>query len=202
MKSRFYSIFLILMTFIVLNGCMEKRPIILVAEQAEAEMVARYIPGAECICTGVGASNVINACSRIPKGSKVVNIGYAGSNCLEVGTVAAVGRSYRLTDGNYQFDDFRNPLVFKAETDGSGDVFPCYTSNSFVTQTDITEAALFDMELNYIVAFPFEMLGSIKIVSDNLSVDAFLNNALRESGVLTSEDVWTKVAEKYISLCR
>lgn len=200
--KRIALIILILMTFIVLNGCMEQRPIILVAEQAEAEMVARYIPEAECICTGVGASNVINACSRIPKGSKVVNIGYAGSNCLEVGTVAAVGRSYRLTDGNYQFDDFRNPLVFKAETDGGGDVFPCYTSNSFVTQTDITEAALFDMELNYIVAFPFEMLGSIKIVSDNLSVDAFLNNALRESGVLTSEDVWAKVAEKYISLCR
>lgn len=192
-------IFLIGNALVALTGCREELPVILVAEQAEAEMVAKYIPEAECICTGVGASNVIKACSGIPKGRKVINIGYAGSNCLEIGTVALVGRSYRLTDGSYQFDDYRNPFEFKVG-DGEGVVYPCYTSNSFVTSTDKTEAALYDMELNYIVAFPFETLGAIKIVSDNLSVDAFLNNAIRESGILSSDEVWRQVARYYEEL--
>ena len=53
------------------------------------------------------------------------------------------------------------------------------------------------MELNYIASFSphLELVGAVKIVSDNLNVDAFLNNAKRESGVLTSDEVWTKVRQ-------
>ena len=41
----------------------------------------------------------------------------------------------------------------------------------------------------------FFIISSVKIVSDNLSVDAFLNNAIRESGVLTSDEVWENVRQ-------
>ena len=39
------------------------------------------------------------------------------------------------------------------------------------------------------------ILAAEEIVSDNLSVDAFLNNAIRESGVLTSDEVWANVRQ-------
>ena len=53
------------------------------------------------------------------------------------------------------------------------------------------------MELNYIASFSphLELVAAVKIVSDNLSVDAFLNNAIRESGVLTSDEVWANVRQ-------
>lgn len=165
--------------------------VILVAEQAEERMVKEFIPEARCIRTGVGASNVIKTCCMLPPGTKVFNIGYAGSNSLTIGTVTQVSETYRLMSSDYVFEDHNNPLRL------SGEGFPCYTSNSFVLSSDKTEPTLFDMELNYMAAFPFEFVGAIKIVSDNLSVDAFQNNAIRESGILTSADVWSKVADLY-----
>lgn len=170
---------------------MMNRIIILVAEEAEAKMVQQFLPEAECVRTGVGASNVIKTCCGIPAGSKVFNIGYAGSNSLPIGTVTAVSGTYRLMSDAYKFVDHNNPLCLGREG------FPCYTSNSFVTESDKVEPTLFDMELNYMAAFPFDFVGAIKIVSDNLSVDAFQNNAIRESGILTSAEVWEKVAELY-----
>ncbi|MCQ2186919.1 MAG: hypothetical protein MJY73_01060 [Bacteroidales bacterium] len=173
---------------------MNNRIIILVAEEAEARMVQKYLPEAECVRTGVGASNVIKTCCGIPAGTKVFNIGYAGSNSLTIGTVTAVSQTFRLMSDAYKFVDHNNPLCL------GGEGFPCYTSNSFVTESDKVEPTLFDMELNYMAAFPLEMVGAIKIVSDNLSVDAFQNNAIRESGILTSAEVWEKVAALYRSI--
>ena len=170
------------------------RIIILVAEEAEARMVQKYMPEVECVRTGVGASNVIKTCCGIPAGTKVFNIGYAGSNSLPIGTVTAVSRTFRLMSDTYRFVDHNNPLCLGVEG------FPCYTSNSFVTETDKEDPTLFDMELNYMAAFPFEFVGAIKIVSDNLSVGAFQNNAIRESGILTSAEVWEKVAVLYRSI--
>lgn len=169
--------------------------VILVAEQAEEKMVRQFIPECRCIRTGVGASNVIKTCFGIPEGTKVFNIGYAGSNNLKIGTVTAVSETRRLMSDAYKFVDHNNPLVL-SENGG----YPCYTSNSFVTESDVVESTLFDMELNYMAAFPFDFVGAIKIVSDNLSVDVFQNNAIRESGILTSPEVWEKVRELFVSL--
>lgn len=168
--------------------------VILVAEEAEERMVRQYLPEAECVRTGVGASNVIRTCCGIPAGTRVFNIGYAGSNSLAIGTVTAVSQTFRLMSDAYRFVDHNNPLCLGREG------FPCYTSNSFVTESDRVEPTLFDMELNYMAAFPFEFAGAIKVVSDNLSVDAFQNNAIRESGILTSAEVWEKVAALYRSI--
>ena len=100
-----------------------------------------------------------------------------------------VSDSYRLKDDGYRFKDYASPLHL------SDTGYPDYTSNSFVTSTDKTEPALFDMELNYIAAFTphIELLAAVKIVSDNLSVDDFVNNAMRESGILAGDEVWNRV---------
>lgn len=44
------------------------------------------------------------------------------------------------------------------------------------------------MELNYIVAFPFNVLGAIKIVSDNLDVDEYA-----ESIHTSTDEIWAQV---------
>ena len=169
----------------------EGRIVILAAEEAEYNKCREIFPGIECIKTGVGAGNVIKACCNLPKGTRIINIGYAGSNNIEIGTVCLVSDSFRYTDGNYKFDDHANPLHLSDEG------LPCYTGNSFFTQSDRTEPTLYDMELNYIASFSphLELVAAVKIVSDNLSVDEFLNNAIRESGVLTSDEVWANVKQ-------
>lgn len=173
-----------------------KNIVILAAEEAEYNKCKELFPEFECVQMGVGAGNVIKTCCSLPEGTRVVNIGYAGSNVLEIGTVALVSETYRLTDGTYQFKDHANPL--QLATGG----YPCFTNNSFVTATDKTGPTLFDMELNYIASFTprLELVASIKIVSDNLSVEAFKNNAIRESGILTSYEVWNQVRQLFDTL--
>lgn len=155
------------------------------------QQVQGDLPELECIRTGVGAGNVIKACCNLPKGTRIINIGYAGSNNIEIGTVSLVSDSYRYTDGTYKFDDHANPLHLSDEG------LPCYTGNSFFTESDKTAPTLYDMELNYIASFSphLELVAAVKIVSDNLSVDAFMNNAIRESGVLASDEVWENVRQ-------
>lgn len=174
----------------------KKKVVILAAEEAEYNMCKKIFPEHEVVLMGVGAGNVIKTCCQLPEGTRVINIGYAGSNKLDIGTVVKVSESYRKVDGKYFFTDHANPL--KLSEDG----YPCYTNNDFVTATDKTEVVLFDMELNYIAAFwpRIELLASIKIVSDNLSVEVFRNNAIRESGILSSLDVWQKVKDIFEEL--
>lgn len=186
---------LLLLTSVIaasLNSCSNgSRIVILAAEEVEYNKCREVFPEIECIRTGVGAGNVIKACCNLPKGTRIINIGYAGSNNIEIGTVSMVSDTFRYTDGNYKFDDHANPLHLSDEG------FPCYTGNSFFAESDRTEPTLYDMELNYIASFSphLELVAAVKIVSDNLSVDDYLNNAKRESGVLTSEDVWAKVKQ-------
>lgn len=175
---------------------MKKNIVILAAEEAEYKKCQEYFPEYECVLMGVGAGNVIKTCAALPEGTNVVNIGYAGSNHTPIGEIKTVSDSYRLVNGNYNFVDHANPLHIADEG------LPCYTNNDFVTETDKAEPVLFDMELNYISAFAprINILASIKIVSDNLDVDVFRNNALRESGILTCDDVWSKVRETFNQL--
>ena len=184
----------IIMAVIVASLCScsnGSRLVILAAEEAEYNRCLELFPEIECIKTGVGAGNVIKACSNLPKGTRIINIGYAGSNNLEIGTVSLVSDTFRYTDGNYKFVDHANPLHL------SGEGLPCYTGNSFFTESDKTESTLYDMELNYIASFSphLELVAAVKIVSDNLSVDEYLNNAKRESGVLISDEVWDNVKQ-------
>lgn len=58
----------------------------------------------------------------------------------------------------------------------------CYSSESFVTSTDIKEECIFDMELHSIaiIADMYDVkLMSLKIVSDNLNLDDYYKNIKR-----------------------
>ena len=134
------------------------------------------------------ASKGVNSLFLLQKRTSITN---AGSNNIVIGTVSLVSDSFRYTDGNYKFDDHANPLHLSDEG------LPCYTGNSFFTESDRTEPTLYDMELNYIASFSprLELFAAVKIVSDNLSVNDYGNNAKRESGVLTSDKVWANVKQ-------
>ena len=55
-------------------------------------------------------------------------------------------------------------------------------------QTDIVEPCAFDMELNYMAAFEMPLVGSIKIVSDNLCLDKY-EHSIRHS----EDETWDEV---------
>lgn len=172
-----------------------KNIIIITAEEGETKLARKFLPEFQVIEAGVGAGNIIKFCHNLPDDAMVANIGYAGSNLLDIGTVCRVSESRRHIPGvKLYFTDHNNPYAMSSKG------YPCYTANSFVTSSELTDPALFDMELNYIAAFPYRTVGAIKIVSDNLSVDVFRNNAIRESGILSSDEVWSKVREEFLKM--
>lgn len=161
--------------------------IVLVATKDELRLAEKHLTGYEIVHTGVGASNIINCCSKLllrPEiaDDKIVNLGFCGSNNIPVGSVVKVSKTYRLMDNVVEFDDYRNGYEL------SSDGVPCYTSNCFVLKTDIEQPCAFDMELNYIAAFPLNLVGAVKIVSDNLCLNKY------EESIRNSEDAtWDEV---------
>ncbi len=166
--------------------------IILVATDQEYDLAKKYLDRYKIIKTGVGASNVIKVCSDLliqfalcHKFEPVINVGFCGSNSLPKGTVTEVYRTFRFIDHTVGFVDYRNGWpISKTGHD-------CFTSNDFVTEDDSEEPVLYDMELNYIAAFPIRLIGSVKIVSDNLCVDEYA-----ESIHTSTEETWGEVRKK------
>lgn len=116
------------------------------------------------IVTGVGFGNVYRALADVPRDTPIVNIGYAGSNTIPKGTVCVIKecRHYHPTveyaEDFYEFNSGK---------------YICYTSDDFVTHTDIKEPVVFDMELYAILSMGFTNVTAIKIVSDNLSLEEY-----------------------------
>ena len=159
--------------------------VILVATKEEFYLVKEIFPRNTIVQLGVGASNVIRTICNMPiekSECQFINIGFAGSNTLPVGTVAEVSKTFRLLDGTVEFED---PLNGQRLSDHG---FPCYTSNNFVTENTAEEPVLYDMELNYIAAFSIDLIGAVKIVSDNLDVCEY-----EKSIDITSQEIWKKV---------
>lgn len=123
----------------------------------------RQFAHGDCIVTGAGALNVINALKDVDKDEPIFNIGYAGSNVIPVGTRVKIG-AVKLYHPNVSIDEPEYVL--------DGDI-PCYTSNDFVLNTEIKEPCVFDMELAYILAMGFKKVTAEKIISDNLSLKEF-----------------------------
>lgn len=161
--------------------------VILVATKEECELAKKHLPGYVILCTGVGASNVIHTLANrhFSNDTHYINVGFAGSNKLPVGTVTMVSESKRLLDGKVEFEDYRNGYFL-----ATGEGYPCYTSNNFVTENTSEYPVVYDMELNYIVAFPIDLIGSVKIVSDNLDVIEY-----QCSIDTSSTETWRKVKE-------
>ncbi|MCI5733000.1 MAG: hypothetical protein MR296_03070 [Tenericutes bacterium] len=114
----------------------------------------------------------------------VINIGMVGSNNLKVGEVVMATKSL-----GYHFDltPFGDPLYhalnspFNLEKIDNIKEATCYTSDGFVLETNIKEDAIFDMELNAIVNFPFKKYYSIKVVSDSLNNKEYNNFNYKEA---------------------
>lgn len=141
---------------------MQKEKILVVATDEEYQKVKDRSPF-KVIQTGIGYGNVIKTLKDLDaKKVKIYNIGYAGSNTLKRGTLVKIKNSYNFHE-NAQFEE--ETYTLNGTTD-------CYTSSDFVLKTNMKEPVVFDMELNAICSFGFEV-ESYKIVSDNLSLEEY-----------------------------
>ena len=107
----------------------------------------------------------------------IINIGYAGSNNLAVGSIVEPSKVIKLDTGECEKVD----NVFDCPT------YPCYTSNDFVTETDIVESCIFEMELFMLTKLKCKSLHAIKIVSDNLN--------LHDCEAYNDDIAWAKVKD-------
>lgn len=137
---------------------------IVIATPDEMSLVPQSHEGEPVLVTGVGAINVIRALQHLDRNTPIRNFGYCGSNNIPVGTTVVVRHSKLY----HPSVDYEEPSYSTAQ----GTV-TCYTSNDFVTHTDIKAPCVFDMELAYIMALGFTNVQSIKVVSDNLSVQQY-----------------------------
>lgn len=137
--------------------------LIVVATEEEYKLAKERFKDHNVIKTGVGGINVIETLKDIKRDEQIVNFGYVGSNTIPVGTELKVGLC-ELYHPNVEYEEKRYNL---------GGTIRCLTSNDFVLKTKIKEPVVFDMELAYICAMGFEKLESIKIVSDNLSIEQY-----------------------------
>lgn len=151
------------------NGC--KRVVICAATEEELSLYAppeQRTPtdAIQYVVTGEGGVNVIKALDPFPRdATMIINVGYAGSNTLPIGSLHLVGKVQQY----HEIAKIDEPVF------DLGGLVPCYTASDFVTQTTITEPCLFDMELAYIAAMGFKHITSFKKVSDNLNYDEFKN---------------------------
>lgn len=148
--------------------------VIVIAEKEEIELVKElgyeFYP---VIITGVGGANVVRELRCFPQDTEILNIGYAGSNTLPVGTKVVVNCCHTYSE-IAKFYEKTN--IFTTTSFAENFVrCPCYTSTDFVTHTNKEEPCVFDMELAFICAL-FSNVSSIKVVSDNLSIDKYREN--------------------------
>ena len=138
---------------------MKVRKIAVIATEAERRLIPVEERNRDVIVTGVGGTNAILALRDIPREADILNVGYAGSLHLPIGTRVMVGR-VRLYHPNAAFAERTFEL-------GSGSAL-CLTAGDFVEGGNIEKDAVVDMELAYIAALGFAHLNAIKVVSDNL----------------------------------
>lgn len=124
------------------------------------------------IVTGIGLVNVIQVLleylknNKIDEGSKIINVGLAGSTKYKIGDIISVEKSIKYNKSNtIKENDFILNSIFKNK-----DV--CYTADDFIE--NIENIPLIDMELYYICLF-FKNVISLKLVSDNLSLNQYNN---------------------------
>lgn len=142
---------------------------IVVATDEEYKLAKKRFKHRIIIKTGVGGINVVKKLKRLPKWLKITNFGYVGSNVLPIGTELTIdycGLWHPKVDYKEKIYKLKNKQdnIFKNV---------CFTSSDFVTECDIKEPVVFDMELAYILALGFKNVESIKIVSDNLSLSQY-----------------------------
>jgi len=146
------------------------KELVVIAEKEELKLVQELgYTTYPVLITGVGALNVIETLRDIPKDTKIINIGYAGSKDLPVGKFYAVDYvAHNHPNVSYAESYYKlNWIPFIG--DDRFEVKTCYTGCDFVLETKLGNC-LFDMELVYIMALGFTDVISFKYVSDNLDL--------------------------------
>ena len=166
---------------------MEKEAI-QIAEKLGLEKISNEIYRKEntsLLITGIGKQRTAISLTKYicenGKPDKIIIIGYAGSTILEIGKWYCV--SYSM---NYEWEipgeekyDMLDYGFKKLDKVDKLEEKPCYSAECFVTDTDLEEECLFDMELHSIsiLCDKYDIpLVSIKKVSDNLSFDGYYEN--------------------------
>ena len=157
------------------------------------------------IITGIGKQKTAIGLTKYlcenEKPEIIINIGYAGSTSAEIGKWVNISKSYNLEwhipgEEKYSMNDFGNEELEKIE---GLEKLPCYSSETFVTKTDIKENVIFDMELHSvsIIADMYKIpLISMKKISDNLNMDDYYKNIETENIMELESSVF--YIEKYI----
>ena len=143
----------------------------------------------------------------------IINVGYVGSTKSQIGSWVSVNKSYNYEwlipgEQKYEIEGYNKNLIKTINENEEQQiinnvqemrmnrnskeikVLPCYSAESFVTLTNITDDVVFDMELHsiYMVCCMYGIeLISLKKVSDNLSLDDYYKNIdMKEVMELTS----------------
>lgn len=149
------------------------KDLVVIAEKEELKLVEKlgFTTGYPVLITGVGALNVIEALKDVPKDTRIINIGYAGSKDLPAGKFYGVDY-VTLYHPNVNYFETTYNLTETNAYKSTFDLKTCYTGCDFVLNTELSNC-LFDMELAYIAAMGFKNIIAYKYVSDNLDLQEY-----------------------------
>lgn len=148
--------------------------IVAVATKNEVDLIPEWLEreASKIVITGVGGMNATMALAIEDRDQEIVNVGYCGSNLLPIGTMVSPDTVQLY---HPSVDYFEEEVDLNCQV--NMDHVKCYTSSDFVTETDIAEPVIFDMELAFIASMGFKRVRAIKKVSDNLSVKEYEENS-------------------------
>lgn len=160
--------------------------LIICAMEKEAKNIS--VPDADIFITGIGVCNVIKSIRNIDadKYKTIVNVGYAGSSNLQIGSVVSVKNTKRYLGSNVLLTP-EIPLNPIHENQSN-----CISADDFI-ESNNEYLPLVDMELYYL-ALAFPQIQSIKIVSDNLGYSQY--------EMFNKENSWKEVNNLLIELQR
>ena len=143
------------------------------------------------LITGVGKQlTAINLTQYLCKNTKpdlIINVGYAGSTDIPIGKWVGISRTY-----NYEWDipgEEKYVMIaggsqnLEKIQDDEIEMAECYSSESFVTETNLDGHIAFDMELHSIslICDLYKIrLKSLKKISDNLSLGDYYNHLKKD----------------------
>lgn len=181
----------------ILIVCAMKKESNLIAQKLNLKQVNENIWGKDNISlliAGVGKQRTaISLTKYLCENSKpdlIINVGYAGSTDIKVGSWVNITKSYNYEweipgEEKYSFSDYGNKALNLIDDDSIEKV-ECYSSESFVTKTELKGHIAFDMELHSVVVicdmFNIPVM-SLKKISDNLSIDDYYDNTNNNENV-------------------
>mgnify|MGYP003311053915 CR=1 FL=1 len=141
-------------------------PLVVVANADEKKKAQKIFKNHQIKVIGEGFYQVLIHLKEISKKQPIINFGMAGSAGFKIGEKVEIGTSKLLHVGDFKIKD----KTFKLSNSG----VVCYTANSFVTKNETKlKKCVFDMELYYILALGYNVVKSVKIISDNLSLKQY-----------------------------